>query len=183
VIWTNVVNVTPSGNSLQKTSGCGGCPDAGASSQQSIASGGGYVELTASENNTLRFIGLSSGNTGTASGSIAAALRLEAGRAEVRESGVYRSEIATSPGDILRIAVGDGTVTYSKNGVVFYTSNAQPAYPLLVNTSLLDLGATIQNVMIGRAGSTLNAAPSGPSATTVTTTRPTTSGASRRPRR
>src|SRR5262249_45006591 len=32
VTWTNAVNVTVAGNSLQKTSGCDGCSDAGASS-------------------------------------------------------------------------------------------------------------------------------------------------------
>lgn len=39
VVWTNVVNATATGNTLQKTSGCDGCPDAGATSQQTITSG------------------------------------------------------------------------------------------------------------------------------------------------
>jgi hypothetical protein len=121
-------------------------------------SGDGYVELTASENDTLRFIGLSSGNTGMEPGSIATALRLQAGRAEVREGGAYKSEIAVATGDVLRIAVGGGSVKYSKNGTVFYTSNAQPAYPLIVNASLLDLGATIKNVVIGGTSTASNTA-------------------------
>jgi hypothetical protein len=29
VVWTNVVNATATGNTLQKTSGCDGCPDEG----------------------------------------------------------------------------------------------------------------------------------------------------------
>ncbi|HEY9420514.1 MAG TPA: hypothetical protein VIW92_03795, partial [Thermoanaerobaculia bacterium] len=47
VIWTSLVNATASGGTLQKTGGCDGCPDAGAISQQQIASGDGAVLFTA----------------------------------------------------------------------------------------------------------------------------------------
>src|SRR5207244_2902505 len=58
VTWTSAVYVsmTGNGNSLKKTGGCDGCADAGAISQQQIASGDGYVEFTASEPNTQRNI-------------------------------------------------------------------------------------------------------------------------------
>src|SRR5262249_1433710 len=55
VIWTNPVNATATLNSIQKTSGCDGCEDAGAISQQQILSGDGYLEFTASEATTVRF--------------------------------------------------------------------------------------------------------------------------------
>lgn len=42
LVWTNIVNATATGNTLQKTSGCNGCADAGATSQQTITSGDGY---------------------------------------------------------------------------------------------------------------------------------------------
>src|SRR5206468_892759 len=45
VVWINLVNVTAAGNSIQKTGGCDGCADAGATSQQQIASGDGYFEF------------------------------------------------------------------------------------------------------------------------------------------
>jgi hypothetical protein len=174
VTWTSLVNVSASGNSITKTGGCGGCGDAGAASQQSIAGGTGYLEFSVSEVDTLRFIGFSTGSTGTSADRIAAALRLQAGRAEVRESGVYRSEIAVTTGDILRITVGGGSVKYSKNGTVFYTSNAQPAAPLVINTSLYDLGATIRNVTIGQASGTGSSTAGNTSASPKTnTTRPT----------
>jgi len=67
VSWTNPINVTPTANSIQKTSGCDGCEDAGSISQQQILSGDGYLEFTASETTTLRFVGLSTGDTSTAS--------------------------------------------------------------------------------------------------------------------
>jgi hypothetical protein len=173
VTWTNLANVTANGNSITKSGGCGGCSDAGASSQQTIGSGNGYLQFVVSETDTLRFIGFSTGNTGTAANSIAAALRLQAGRVEVREGGVYRSEIAVTTGDVLKIAVGGGSVQYSKNGTVFYTSNTQPAYPLVINTSLFDLGATIKNVTIGQATPTVSSTAATPSVSPTKATRRT----------
>jgi hypothetical protein len=173
VSWTNLVNVSASGNSLTKSGGCGGCADAGATSQQAIASGTGYLEFSVSETDTLRFIGFSTGSTGTSPDRIAAGLRLQAGRAEVRESGVYRSEIAVTTGDILGITVGGGSVKYSKNGTVFYTGSSQPAYPLVVNTSLLDLGATIRNVTIGQATAAASSTTGAASVTPTKAARPT----------
>ena len=169
VTWTNLVNVAANGNSLTKSGGCGGCADAGATSQQAIASGDGYLEFTVSEIDTLRFIGFSTGSSGTSPDGIAAALRLQGGRAEVRERGTYRSEMAVTTGDVLRISVGGGSVTYSKNGAVFYTSTAPLAYPLMINTSLLDLGSTIKSVTIGTAAATLNSTSASAPATTAAT--------------
>lgn len=65
VVWTNLVNVTATGNTLQKTSGCDGCADAGATSEQAIASGDGYFEFTVPSVAGQRFAGLSNGNGGT----------------------------------------------------------------------------------------------------------------------
>ena len=61
VTWTNVVGVTASGNSLSKSGADGWY--AGAASTQSIASGAGYVEFTATETNKHRIVGLSHGDT------------------------------------------------------------------------------------------------------------------------
>ena len=105
VHWTSLVNVTVSGSTLQKTSGCGGCPDAGAISGQQISSGDGFVSFSTTESNTLRFVGLSNGNTGTGGAEIKFALRLQGGRAEVRESGTYKSEVTFAAGDTLKVAV------------------------------------------------------------------------------
>src|SRR5439155_25396659 len=92
VSWTSVVNANASGNNLMKSGGCDGCADAGAVSAQQIPSGDGYVEFTTTESGTLRFIGLSSGNSGRSGEEIKFALRLQGGNAEVREKGTYKSE-------------------------------------------------------------------------------------------
>jgi hypothetical protein len=149
VVWTNLVNVSASGNSLRKTAGCGGCPDAGAASQQQIGSSG-FVEFTMSESDTLRFVGLGTSNAGTDAGAINYALRLQSGRAEVRESGAYRTEIAVGSGDTLRITLSNGSVQYSKNGTTFYTSSASGS-TFYAKASLYDLSATINNVNVGVA--------------------------------
>jgi hypothetical protein len=41
--------------------------------------------------------------------------------------------------------VGGGVVKYSKNATVFYTSTQTRVYPLLVDTCLYTLGATLNN--------------------------------------
>jgi len=148
VVWTGLVNATATANSLQKTGGCGGCDDAGGYSQQQIASGNGYVQFTANELAALRYVGLSRNAASTGASGINFAIRLQSGRAEIRESGTYRGETVFATGDTFRIAIESGVVKYSKNGTVFYTSGAAPVYPLQVDASLLDLGSTVGNALI-----------------------------------
>jgi hypothetical protein len=143
--WSMLVNVTANGNSLQKTGGCGGCADGGAVSQQQIGSGGGYVQFTASETGTLRYIGL--GSNTTSANDFRFALRLQGTTAEVREGGGYKSETSFATGDVFRIAVQAGAVTYSKNGTVFFTSSGAVG-SLFVDASFYDMNSTITNVMI-----------------------------------
>jgi hypothetical protein len=96
----------------------------------------------------MRAFGLSNGNPGTSLTEIKFALRLQAGIAEVRESGLYRADTTFTRGDVLRVAVAAGRVRYSKNGQAFYTSTQIPSYPLLVDTSFSDSGAAITDPMI-----------------------------------
>jgi hypothetical protein len=154
VIWTNLVNVTATGNSIQKTGGCDGCEDAGATSQQQILSGDGYLEFTASETTTLRFVGLSTGNTGTGSAEIRFAIRLQSGIAQVQESGIFRTNTTFVTGDVFRISVESGVVKYYKNGGLLYTSALAPTYPLLVDSTLASPSATITNAVIAGVLST-----------------------------
>jgi hypothetical protein len=167
VRWTNAVNVSVSGGTLQKTSGCGGCPDAGASSEQQISSGDGGVQFTATDAATLRFVGLTSGGANHDPSGIKFALRLQAGVAEVRESGAYRSDVRFNAGDTLGVWVVGGQVQYSKNGTVFHTSSAGVGYPLVVDATLYDTNGTINDAMLVRRSSsgTPAAAPAGSSAT------------------
>ena len=46
------------------------------------------------------------------------------------------------------MGVDGGVVTYSRNGVLLYTSSQPPVYPLVMDTSLYSSGATLNNAMI-----------------------------------
>src|SRR5438270_853956 len=63
VTWTSAVSVAVSGSSLQKT---GGCPDAGAVSEQTIPAGDGDAEFTIAETTIFFVAGLSHGGSGIA---------------------------------------------------------------------------------------------------------------------
>ena len=154
VSWTQLVNAAANGSLLQKSGGCDGCQDSGAISVQTIASGNGFMEVAASETTTQRVIGLSSGNTDTTSADIDFALLFwPGGTVDVRENGVYRgAETSYATGNVFRIAVESGVVKYYKNGAVFYTSGVAPSYPLLVDTSLFNAGASFGTVTLSTAG-------------------------------
>lgn len=149
VVWTNPVNAIANGNTLTKTAGCDGCDDAGATSKQEISSGNGHLEFTVNERTKLRYVGLSAKQSGTGARQIDFALRIQAGYAEVRENGSYKSDTTLGKGDVLRIAVKDGLVSYSRNGQVFYSSSVAPAYPLRIYASLLSIDSTISNAQFG----------------------------------
>lgn len=147
VAWTNLVNITASGNSLQKTGGCNGCEDATGISQQQITTSG-YLEFTASETNTLRFVGLANVNAGIGATNMAYSMRLQAGAAEVREYGQYKADTTFVSGDVFRIALENGQINYYKNGTRFYTSSVVPPLPLQASVSIFNMGGTVTNAVI-----------------------------------
>lgn len=152
VVWTNLVNVTVTGDILEKTGGCDRCDDAGATSQQELSEGDGYVEFTVGEAGTFWLAGLGHGNADTTFGDIDFAFRFNgAGWADVLESGVYQSggDTPYAAGDVFRVAVKGGRVQYFRNGVFLRESQQAPPYPLLLDTSLGSLGATIRNARLG----------------------------------
>ncbi|HEY9421652.1 MAG TPA: hypothetical protein VIW92_09570 [Thermoanaerobaculia bacterium] len=149
VVWVNEVNATATGNTLQKTAGEW---DAGANSQQQITAAGGYVEFRVSAGHRMQ-VGLSNDasaavdytqldytfNFWGASGDF----DIREGWGNMRLWGTY------APGDVFRIAVEGGAVKYYKNGALLYTSGVAPAYPLVLDTALSAMGATVQDAVIG----------------------------------
>jgi hypothetical protein len=163
VVWTSAVNCTVSGNSLQKSAGRDDTSDAGAVSQQQIASGDGYVEFTAGAIGKIRFCGLTHSVSGTDFFAIDFGIKLtELGAAEIRENNSYQGETTYTGSDVFRIAIAGGVVKYSKNGVVFYTSGKAPAYPLLTDAVFIHLAGTVNNAVISAgAGASLALGPTG----------------------
>ena len=151
VVWAQLVNATASGGTITKSGGQPWADDAGGVSAQSIGDGDGWLEVTVADTAAFRFVGLAQPHTGTSDGAIDFAFRLQGGRADVYEDGLWRADNTVVAGDSLRVAVQSGIVTYSKNGNVVYTSAATPAYPLLATASLVDAGAAVTGARLGLA--------------------------------
>jgi bacillolysin len=150
VVWTSAAGVSVSGDNLTKTA-TRGWGNAGAVSTRAIATGDGYVETKVLETNSARMFGLSNGDTNQDYADIDFGLLLNgADDIRVYEGGAQKggSYGTYAAGDMMRVAVVGGVVEYSKNGVVFYTSQVRPTYPLLVDTALSDQGSTLQSVVI-----------------------------------
>jgi hypothetical protein len=153
VEWTNAAGVTVSAGSLTKTAATG-WGNAGASSVQRLVSGEGSVTFTASETTKNRMAGLGGGGDDTRSyADLDYAIYLSSdGRVRVYEAGQYRGTFGSyASGDWLQVAVvSEPTprVRYSRNGLVFYTSNVAPAYPLMVDSALHTNGATVTDALV-----------------------------------
>ena len=170
--WMSLMNVSDSGGTLTKTSGCSGCPDGTAVSNQQT-SGSGALQFSTDDNSSLRFVGLGSGGVGTTPADVDFAIRLQAGVAEVRESGTYKSETAFAAGDTFTIAVNNGAVTYARNGAVFYTSGNTTTAALRAHVIFFDANGTVRSVGFGGSG-----APASGSAPTTTSASAATSSSS-----
>jgi len=148
VAWSGPVNVTASSGSLTKSSGCDGCFDAGAASQQQITGANGYAQFTAGSTGPLRVAGLTQSFSVTNPVTIGFGIRLQGNIAEVREGGVYRKDVTFIAGDVFRISVTGGVVSYSKNGTVFYTSSQGASGPLVFGVGIANLNGAIGSAVL-----------------------------------
>lgn len=144
--WASLVFVTVP-TTLIKHSG-GTVWNAGVYSREQITDGTGWVEFVATEQNSHRMLGLSNGNTDSNWTDIDFAFFLVAnGTLEVREFASGAIAAGTyAPGDVLRIQVSNGVITYYNNGVLLRTSPTPATYPLNVDTSFHENGSTLDGV-------------------------------------
>jgi hypothetical protein len=94
------------------------------------------------------FLGLDTATTARPGTQLPYALRMREGIAEVRENGVYRGDTRFTSTDVLRITAGNGQVTYSKNGVPFWTSAMSTTAALGVTASIYDMNAIVAAPLI-----------------------------------
>lgn len=127
VTWVNGVNVTVTGNSVEKTGGANYTWDASAVSQEQIQDNDGadwYAEFTVPQTGGTFFsVSCRSG------AAYFAELEMQfryGGAFSVYESGAEKYVGTHGAGDVFRIARVSGTIKYSKNGAVIYTSAAAP---------------------------------------------------------
>jgi hypothetical protein len=152
ITWSNLVNAVVTESGVQKTTGCDGCQDAGASSQEQLSSDG-YVEFRIGELNTMWMAGLSHGDDDATYADIDFGFRFNgAGYADVLENGIYAGGDTTyAAGDVFRVSLANGRIQYSKNGQYLLESARTPQLPLLLDGSMLTIGATINAAVIAAA--------------------------------
>jgi hypothetical protein len=148
-IWSAPVNAIVGQDSLVKLGRCDGCADSGARTVASVASGNAVAQFVFPNRVALATAGLSDAFSVTNRASIDFGIQVQGGFAEVRESGIFRTDIVAEPGATFRIMIASGTVRYAKNGTVFYTSTVAPTYPLTFGAILSSAGASIQLVTFG----------------------------------
>jgi hypothetical protein len=151
ITWTEQVNVAVRGNTLEKTRGCDGCDDAGATSTQVIEAKGGFVEFRVPDDWTYLVAGLAYRTRGTRFEDIEFGIRLNGnGMADVVENGQYvGGDIDYQAGDTFRLEVANNRVRYLRNGELMATSRKRPTYPLAFDVGLGTVGASIANVRMG----------------------------------
>jgi spore germination protein YaaH len=150
VIWTSLRNTAVYGELLTKSGGLDQQDDAGASSFQKL-DGDGWLEVTLSETQAFRFVGLTHAGAGDGAAEIDYAFRVQAGRADAYENGQWRADNTVVEGDRVRISVSAGQVTFAKNDVAFYTSATPAVVPLVAQASLIDATATIYRARLSAA--------------------------------
>src|SRR3954466_3661430 len=139
--WTSLVKATATGSTLTKTSGCGDCSDAGAVSQQAFTAASAGFTVSSGARAVVGF-----GTDASTSTSYAIAYAFSFGGTttwEIREGGAYRTEGPLSASDLFRITSDGTTVRYYRNGALVYTSKAAVPGAMVVDTSLVSLGATV----------------------------------------
>lgn len=167
VIFNNTVNVTITGNTIQKTGGAGSTWDAGGISAQNILAIEGSVQATVDSLQTYRMFGLSHGNHNVNFNDIQFAAYLAGNTLKIYESGLYKGTFGTlAVSDTVTIAVYGGLVRYYLNTTPVYTSATVPTFPLNLDSSINSLAGRISNVMI--CGASISTDPTSTTTSTFT---------------
>src|SRR5688500_2152832 len=149
ITWQSQTNVTVVSTTLTKTGGVDTVADAGAISQQEIASGGGTFAVTTTSQSNGVAVGLSN-DTATNSLSVMthAFNFTPAGIVEFRELGTYKTETTYVAGDVLSLVVDAAAgVVYKKNGVTVYTSLTATTLPKKFDVQIVTSGSSITAAM------------------------------------
>jgi len=122
----------------------------GGAASWNTVSNNGYLQVTASETNKAKMVGLSTAHTSSSYTTIQYAFyETNSGNLAIYESGNSRGTYGTyTPGDVLKISVENNVVKYYKNGTLLYISLVAPTLPLLVDVSIYDAGGTVSNALV-----------------------------------
>jgi alpha-tubulin suppressor-like RCC1 family protein len=143
--WMSPVGLVAMGSSLMKTAPTTAW-DTEALSTRAFDTGS--IEFTAALGNTWYHVGLTHGDNGTNYSDLDFAIHLNnSAGVHVFEGPTYRGYFGQFvPGDRFRVEVSGGTVRYSRNGSVFYTSTVAPTLPLRGDVNLYETSASVLDV-------------------------------------
>jgi len=153
-VWTNTINTTATGSAIAKTSGTDDVYNASAITQQSLT-GNGRVRFTVPTSVTHKVqFGLSNDPSANVPMPFSLLFGGSLPVVDVRENGTYRTDTGWQPGDVFEIEIFNASqVRYSKNGTVFYTSQATATLPLKGDVIIATLNAGVTNVaVVGGSG-------------------------------
>ena len=164
--WTSLVNATASGTTLKKSGGCGDCSDAGAVSAQKFASGS--IAFTVSSG-ARAAVGMGSDASSSTSYAFNYAFSFNGGSSwEIREGGVYRTEGPLGTSDVFTVSADGVTVRYYRNNSLVYTSKVAQPGGMVVDTTLVNIGATVQVSQFLTSGTTTSTTSSSTSSSSST---------------
>jgi hypothetical protein len=142
VTWIALKNAATSGDVLMKTTGCAGCPD-GLGRSLALLTQTQTFSFVADSTSPLEFVGLTNTVYVSSGNDLTYAFRVQGGRAEAREFGTYVADTAVTPGATLSVIVTPSSVSYAKNGVVFYTHNVRTPVSFAAQAVFYDPGSQI----------------------------------------
>jgi hypothetical protein len=147
--WKDRIGTSLTGNKLVRTASGNNWTGSGAASVQQLAPGqDGWLEVTVSETNTNRMIGLADTNPDLNYTSIDYAFYLNSTSLKIYENGSLKSTVAGTliSGDVVRIERTGTVMKYYKNNALVYTSATASSTLLFVDVSINTTGSTLTNV-------------------------------------
>ncbi len=151
VIWRDLDGAAANGNTLTKTSIYSSSWETGGAASAQWFNGDGTVDFLVTQYNTERVCGLSNYNKDSKNTTIGYGIYLNGlGSLFIVENGVSHTitGVYYNINDRLAVERIGTTVTYKKNGVVFYTSTVASTGPLLVDAAIRTTNGVIADVML-----------------------------------
>ena len=145
--WTKLADAAVDTTGIYRTGGCNGC-NAGAISAEKIDPvAGGSFQFVANTG-PGRHVGLTAGQT-LGFNEIAYDFAIATWNSiGIYESGVFRTEIPFTNGDVFKISVQSGTVRYYQNGNLIFTSPTPAPAALSAEALLLALSSRLDTPLI-----------------------------------
>ncbi len=151
--FTEVIGLNVTGNTLTKNSGTNGWSNGDSFSTTAITADG-FVSAQAGQTNGNLMFGLSNSNTGDPANykDLDYAIYFDGG-IKVYEKGAYRNQYFSSytTSDVFSVVRTGDTITYLKNGILFYTSEIKTTAPLYLETAFSTNNASLTNIVLNNS--------------------------------